>query len=94
MLTISPTALAFIRQQNAPVCVDPPPRAVGCCIRIRECPGVHLGSPRDPAGYLETTVEGITVFLPRGFPEESPLTIDLGRFLWKKRLALKGWRLI
>ncbi len=94
MLTISPAALEFIRQRNVPVFVEPPPSIKGCCASIQECPPVRMGKPQDPARYVQRTVEGVTVFVPRGFPDETPLTIELGRYLWMKRLVLKGWRLI
>lgn len=91
MLTITPDAAAYIKEQNKPVYLDIPP-LIGCCIHLKESPAVRFGEPRDPENYNLRTLEGVTVFVPHELPDQ-PLTIVVNSFLGFKRLSVEGWHL-
>ncbi len=96
MLSISPAAADLIRARNAPIRLDLPPRAGGgCCLPdIQECPAVRFGAPRDAARYDARIIDGLTVYVPREFPSQGPLTIAVQSFLGFRRVVVEGWRLL
>ncbi|WP_371361023.1 CC/Se motif family (seleno)protein [Sporomusa malonica] len=59
---------------------------------LRESPAVRLGQPRDPQNYTLEEIQGIMVYIPHDLPE-IPLTVELSRFFWFKRLVIEGWQL-
>jgi hypothetical protein len=92
MLSISAEALEIIRKKSGPIHLDMPPVVDGgCCSRIQECPTVRFGPPHDPGSYLQRTIQGITVYLPRRMPAEGEFTITVSSFLGWKWVVLEGW---
>lgn len=98
MISISPQALAIIRERKQPIHLDLPPVVTGgCCLpSIRECPVIRFGPPRSSPRkhYSVQSIDGITVHVPRGMPEEGNFTITVSSFLGIKRVVLEGWRLL
>lgn len=93
MITISEEALAFIASRQTPIFIDIPHTVSGCCFEITDCPSINLGAPRDTSEYMEQTLQGVPVYVPRCFPEHGEHTILLKTFLGFKRLVLSGWRI-
>jgi hypothetical protein len=92
VLTISDEALAIIRTKPQPVHLDMPPAVDGgCCASIQECPTVRFGEPRDPHNYVEQTIQGVRVLLPRRMPRHGKFTLTVSRFFWMKSVVLEGW---
>lgn len=92
MLSISPEACAVIRKRAGPIHLDMPPLVQGgCCVSIQECPEVRFGPPRDPQRYVETTIEGIRVYVPRRMPMQRDYTIVVSSLLGLRRVVLEGW---
>ncbi len=96
MLSISPAALALIRERNQPVHLDlPPPVGRGCCLgELQECPTVRFGVPRDASRYELRTIDGVVVYVPRELRPRDPLTLVLQSFLGFRRVVVEGWRLL
>lgn len=94
MITLSPEAVALLQEKQTGVFIEPPPVVSGCCIEVVECPAVHLGKPRLPGRYVAQTIQGVTVYVPHGFPAQGEFVVQVRRFLGFRRLALGGWRLV
>ncbi len=94
MLKITQEALEFIRVKREPIFLEVPKVVSACCFSLRECPMVRFGVPRDGAKYEERTLQDVLVRVPRGFSDDTLLTIGVSRFLGYKRLVVEGWRLI
>jgi len=94
MITFTEDALALIAAARSPVCIDVPHTVSGCCFDITDCPAVRLGEPPQPNGYTRQTLQGATVHVPHGFPEDGEHVIRVRSSLSRKRLVLSGWRLL
>ena len=94
MLTITQGALELIREKKEPIFLEVPKVVSACCFTLRECPMVRFGMPRDEAKYEDRTLQDVLVRVPRGFSDDTALTIAVSRFLGFKRLVVEGWRLI
>lgn len=93
MLTFSSDALDWVQRKHQPVCIAAPCTVGGCCIEVTECPSVSLGTPKLPDQYVQQTIQGVEVYLPKQFPEHVELVIAVRSLLWFKWLALDGWKL-
>ncbi len=91
MLTITDEALAIIERKPGPVHLDMPPVSSACCISIQECPTVRFGEPHDPHNYVEETIRGVRVLLPRRMPRDRPFELRVSRFLGFRSVVLEGW---
>ncbi len=91
MLSLTPEAVAYIQAQGKPVFLDIPPLISGD-FNIQESPAVRFGQPRDPENYALQVIQGVSVYVPYGLPEQ-PLTITLSSFLGWRRLVVQGWHL-
>ncbi|MGA2081748.1 MAG: CC/Se motif family (seleno)protein [Holophaga sp.] len=94
MLEITPKAIEILRKRNEPIFLELPRRVTGCCLQIQECPMVRFGRPREHSRYEERSIDGQSVWVPMGFPDDLRLTLTVSVFLGFKRLVLEGWRLI
>jgi hypothetical protein len=94
MLTITQGALEIIREHKEPVFLEVPKAVSACCFSIRECPMVRFGVPHDDSKYEERTLQDVVVRVPRGFSDDTALTIAVSSFLGFKRLVIEGWRLV
>ena len=98
MLSISSEALELIRSRNQPVHLDLPRRLVhgGCCTpNLAECPTVRFGAPRDGKDYVEQTIDGVTIYMPRPLSgTRRQLRLDVSSFLGFKRVVVEGWELL
>ena len=94
MITLSADALAFVAARQSPIFIDAPHTVSGCCFEVSDCPAVRLGEPGDLAGYSQQTLQGASVYVPRGFPADGDYIIRVRKFLGFRRLVLCGWRLI
>jgi hypothetical protein len=94
MLTITQPALEIIRQRNEPIFLEVPKVVSACCFNFRECPTVRFGVPHDGSKYEDRTLQDVVVRVPRGFADDTGLTITVSSFLGFKRLVIEGWRLI
>ena len=93
MITISDDALTLIEEKKSPIFIDAPQQISGCCIEIVDCPSVSFGVPKILAGYTEQSIQGVTVYVPNGFPLDCPLVIGIKNIFGFKWLAIEGWRL-
>jgi hypothetical protein len=50
--------------------------------------------PHDDSKYEERTLQDVVVRVPRGFSDDTALTIAVSSFLGFKRLVIEGWRLV
>ena len=91
MLTISPEALAIIRNRKQSIFLDMPKLISSCCFDFQECPSVRFGKPHNISEYDEKTIQDITVFVPHRLAADFPLTITVSSFFSIKRLVLEGW---
>lgn len=57
-------------------------------------PSVGLGLPKKPQDYDLLTIDGVTVYWPRGLDTPYSLTIEQHSFFGYKTLHLEGWKLI
>ncbi len=94
MLALSDDAAAFAAEKRSPIRIDAPYLISNCCFEVTDCPPVALGAPRKPEDYERLTISGITVYIPKNFPEEHALTIRLRNLLGFRQLVLDGWKLI
>lgn len=91
MIDVTPEALSIINARGGPIYLDLPP-LIGCCIEFRDCPSVRFGVPHNPREYVQKTIRGIDMYIPRELPD-IPLTITVSSFLGYKRLVVEGWKL-
>ena len=63
----------------------------GGCIPFQPEPIVRFGKPHNQDQYRQETIDGLTIFIPRGLPDE-PLVIAMASVLGFKRLVIEGWR--
>ena len=94
MITLTEDALSLIAAARSPVCIDAPHTVSGCCFDITDCPALRLGEPPQPARYTRQTLQGATVYVPHGFPDDGEHVIRVRSFLGRKRLVLCGWRML
>ena len=94
MITLTAEALALTLAARLPVCIDVPYTVSGCCFDITECPAVRLGEPAQTGTHACLTLQGATVYVPHGFPDDGEHVIDVRSFLGRKRLVLSGWRML
>jgi len=94
MISITDEALGVIRKRARPVYLELPKAVSGCCFQIQEAPSVRFGQPREPSTYRERTIQGVSLLVPIGLPEDPPLTLAVSRFLGISRLVVDGWRLV
>lgn len=92
MLTLTAEALALAAR--SPICIDVPHTVSGCCFDITDCPAVRLGEPPRPDQHTRLTLQGATVYVPHGFPDDGEHVIGVRSFLGRKRLVLSGWRML
>lgn len=55
---------------------------------------MRLGQPRRPEIYDRWEIDGIDLYVPRGFEPLNLVTVDLKNLLGFKMLELDGWKLI
>ncbi len=93
MLSISSEACEVIKKRKGPIYLDMPPVIQGgCCVSVQECPEVRFGPPRDLRKYVEMTIEGISVYVPRRMPMEGrDYTIIVSSLFGFRRVVLEGW---
>lgn len=94
MITLTEDALALIAASRSPVVIDVPHTVSGCCFDITDCPAVRLGEPPQTGGYTRHTLQGATVYVPQGFPDDGEHVIRVRSFLGRKSLVLSGWRML
>lgn len=93
MLSLSDEAVEFAIEKQRPICIDIPCSIEGCCFDIVDRPSVTLGEPRNPDEYVRRTLNGISVFVPRKFPDNVPLVIRIRKLFGFRQLVIDGWRL-
>lgn len=91
MITITPEALAYIKQKGKPIYIEVPP-LIGCCIDLVDHPSVRTGIPYDPDNYTEMEIQGLKILIPHDLPD-IPLSIETSKFLGFTRLCIEGWKL-
>ena len=91
LITITPEALEYIKQNGKPLYIDVPP-LISCCVDLVDHPAVRTGIPHDKENYVEKTIQGIKILVPVDLPD-IPLSIEISKFLGFKRLCLEGWKL-
>lgn len=92
MISISPDALAIIRNKGGTIHLDlPPVIRGGCCVAIQECPEVRYGPPRDPHRYQERRLQGIAVYVPRRMLPERDYTVTVASLFGFRWVVLEGW---
>lgn len=94
MITLSADALAFVEAAQSPLFIDIPHTVSGCCFEVSDCPAVRLGEPRQLADYTRQTLQQVTVYVPKCFPENGQYLIRVKSLFGFKRLVLSGWRLL
>ena len=92
MISITPSALSYIRQRDQALHLAMPPMIYGE-FNVQEPPDVKFGLPAKMAAYDPQNIEGITVYLPVDFPV-IPLTINVTSFFGFKKLVVEGWQLV
>ena len=92
MISITPSALSYIRQRDQVLHLALPPMIYGE-FNVQEPPYVKLGVPAKMTAYDPQNIEGITVYLPVDFPS-IPLTIAVTSFFGFKKLVVEGWQLV
>jgi hypothetical protein len=90
VLTLTPDAVALIRNKDKPIFLELPKPITNCCFHLQECPVVRFGEPRIARDYEKKIIRDVTVFIPNRLPE-IPLTIAVNSFLGIKRLVVDGW---
>lgn len=93
MLSVTAEAAQYVKDRNQPVHLERSPCIDACCFQLQEAPSVKFGPPPKPDTYVEHTIQGITVFVPRDL-DTLPLTLTLNSFLGFKRLNIEGWQLV
>jgi len=91
MLTITPEAKAHALNNGGSLFLEYITRTGGCCVPFQPEPIVRLGKPRNQDQYRQETIDGLTIFIPRGLPEEE-LVITMDSFLGFKKLVIEGCR--
>ncbi len=94
MITLTPEALDLALGARASVCIDVPHAVSNCCFDFTECPAVRLGKPAQTGTHACLTLQGTTVYVPHGFPDDGEHVIGVRAFLGRKRLVLSGWRIL
>ena len=94
MITISAEAMALIEEKQAGFFIEAPHVIRGCCIEVTERPAIRFGEPKLETGYTRQTIQGVTAYVPCGFPAHGDFVIRVGCFFGFKRLTLDGWRLV
>ena len=94
MLALSDDAAAFAAEKGSPIRIEAPYLISNCCFEVTDCPPVALGVPRKIDDYERLTIRGTTVYVPKNFPEERPMTIRVRNLLGFRQLVLDGWKLI
>jgi hypothetical protein len=91
MLTITPEAKAYALDKGGTLFLEYITLTGGCCVPFQPEPTVRLGRPKNHDQYRQATIDGLTVFIPRGLPEEE-LVIAMASVLGFKKLVIEGWR--
>jgi len=91
MLTVTPEAKAYVLDKGGSLFLEHVTVTGSCCIPYQPEPAVRLGKPRKQDQYRQETIDGLTVFIPHGLPEEE-LIIGMASFLGFKKLVIDGWR--
>jgi hypothetical protein len=91
MLTITPEARTHALNNGGTLFLDYITLTSGCCVPFQPEPTVRLGKPRNHDQYRQETIDGLTIFIPHGLPEEE-LVITMASVLGFKRLVIEGWR--
>lgn len=94
MLTIAEDALDLIREKAEPVVIEAPTTLRGCCFGLSTCPDVRFGEPPPASSHAKRILDGVDVYLPKGFPEGEPLVIRTRTRFGRQSLMLDGWRLV
>ena len=94
MITLTAAAHELASTARSPVCIEIPHTVSNCCFDFTECPAVRLGDPARPGTHTRQTLQDTTVHVPHGFPDDAELVIDVRTFLGRKRLVLRGWRVL
>ncbi|GEJ58307.1 CC/Se motif family (seleno)protein [Anaeromyxobacter diazotrophicus] len=95
MISLTPAARELILAKGVAVRLELA-RVVhgGCGVPpLQERPSVRFGAPpaAERDAYRESTVDGITVHVPRALPDGRALTLGVASFLGLRRLVLQGW---
>ena len=93
MYSITTEAAEYVRKRSQSVYLDLPPAVDGCCFQLQESPSAKLGVPGNPDAFVQHTVDGIAVYVPRGL-KPIPLTVGISSFLGFKKLTVEGWPLV
>ena len=91
MFTITPEAKAYTLDKGGTLFLEYIPLTGGCCVPFQPEPTVRFGKPKNHDQYKQETIDGLTVFIPRGLPEEE-LVIAVASVLGFKKLVIDGWR--
>jgi len=91
MLTITPEARSYALENGGTLFLEYITLTGGCCVPFQPEPTVRFGKPKNNDQYRRETIDGLTVFIPRGLPDV-PLVIAVATVLGFKRLVIEGWR--
>ena len=91
MLTITPEAKTYALDKGGSLFLEYITLTGGCCIPFQPEPVVRFGEPKNQDQYRQETMDGLTVFVPRGLPDV-PLVIEVASVLGFKKLVIEGWR--
>jgi hypothetical protein len=91
MLTITPEAKAYALDKGGTLFLEYITLTGGCCVPFQPEPTVRFGKPKNQDQYKQETIDGLTVFIPHGLPEED-LVIAVASVLGFKKLVIDGWR--
>ncbi|WP_319240851.1 CC/Se motif family (seleno)protein [uncultured Propionivibrio sp.] len=94
MISLSEDAIAYANEKRSPIHIGLPYKVSGCCFDLTESPSVVLGEPSSPGDYQRQTINGVTVFVPREFPEHDPIVIKTRSLLGFRQLVIDGWKLV
>lgn len=94
MISISDDAVAYAIEKQSPIHIGIPYKVSGCCFDLTECPSVSFGQPREATSHERLTISGITVFVPKDFPDDKPMVIKTRSLLGFRQLILDGWQLV
>lgn len=92
LLTLSETALSYVREKQQSIYLEMSPTINECCFTLTESPSVHVGEPKKKADYHVRDISGVTVFVPYDLPN-IPLTINMKNYFGYKKLYVIGWKL-
>ena len=88
MLTLTPEAIQYIKEQQQPIYLDHPPLEGENRQMKVKAPAVRLGTPQQLSNFNIQQEQGVTVYVPRGL-ELVNITIELSTFLFIKKLMAR-----